>query len=114
MPTERRSPDAASDLDLIDAALNLMPWSGEGRRDAKAAALQALDRLRADRPAATTQRVGTAKLCDKCKKATSTRGEDGRYWRFLHVRCFDSWWWSVYGPMKGSYYRWMREGMCVR
>jgi hypothetical protein len=55
-----------------------------------------------------------AKLCAKCEASTETKSDDGRYGQFLHVRCFDSWWRSEYGSMKGPYYRWMRGGMCVR
>jgi len=53
-------------------------------------------------------------LCHRCEANTSTKGDDGRYGRFLHVLCFDRWWKSVYGDIKGVYYRWMRQGMCVR
>lgn len=58
--------------------------------------------------------MSEANICDKCVKATETKDETGHYGKFLHVRCFDSWWRSIYGPMKGVYYRWMRQGMCVK
>lgn len=54
-----------------------------------------------------------AKVCDKCSQETGTK-RDGRYGRFLHVRCFNSWWRSEYGDLGGPYYQWMRGGMCVR
>lgn len=53
-------------------------------------------------------------ICARCVKVTETRDENGRYGRFQHVRCFDSWWRDEYGDLGGPYYRWMRQGMCVR
>lgn len=59
-------------------------------------------------------RPSDAAICDRCVRATETKGEDGRYGRFLHVRCFNAWWKSIYEYVGGPYYRWMRQGMCVR
>jgi hypothetical protein len=52
-------------------------------------------------------------ICDRCREATSTK-RDGRYGKFLHIRCVDAWWKSEYEWTGGAYYLWMREGMCVR
>jgi len=54
-----------------------------------------------------------AAICPRCEKATSTKRE-GRFGKFLHIRCFNAWWKSEYGDLGGPYYRWMRGGMCVR
>ena len=53
-------------------------------------------------------------ICAKCLERTETKSEDGRYGKFLHIKCFNAWWKSGYGQLGGPYYRWMRQGMCAK
>lgn len=54
-------------------------------------------------------------ICAKCRASTEMRDEySGRLGAFLHISCFDAWWRSEYTYLYGPYYRWMRQGMCLR